>query len=657
MKKIIIVILFLTCHNLANSQYYGDGFFDNVLSEKVRTEKINFKNLEVTERYLYKTKTTPEDYGAIGDFKRITNISVKQNSNIVYCQNAFQLEDEGKIISIFNSRIDVNYNSSRRIATTCKILYFIDKDNVQVDSTFKANYIGLNGYFGTNNFDAIQNMFSFDKKKVYDFSNLIYGISRKYATNQKVGASGIQTNGGCQIIGNNATIKLMDEQIQQVDLSKIVRTNGLNIYGDGNYVIDGLRLENADSITTEMVYNCEGVFVETRANKLINLTIKNSTIKGFGGGYLSHRGGNLSTYITTNFINDSIIGQHTPISEFSQDGAFKKVHVDNCIINGGGAKAIDTVTGFVSMTAGSNVITITKQGFTFYDYYTGSQLRNWQVKVNGVSMGAITSILSPTQAILTNTATTSITSGTMIVNYATDGSFGHIFYIHPNVSLEVKNTEFFNGFDLNYFSGGGVPGIPQYCRFINCQRVSKYVIYINFDGINLYQKPIKDGGYFHFENCPGFKTTQGLTKVKWIGEYGQECSFGDSTEIRYMKLTNGIKIINFNGIGLINIFNSRIGGIILKTATNLNINNSTIEEPINGFLIENFNKINITNCNLSRLTYNILETNILAGKKISVNNSHIGTNQNINERQLKTYTPAKLNLFNSLVIKQFTSLD
>jgi hypothetical protein len=605
---------------------------------------------------------TPERFGAKADFKRLTGLSATRGTKIVTCSSCFSKSDVGKLIAIAYARIDTGYNIARRVTMNSRVVSFNNSSSIVIDSFIDVNTTNVKGYIATNNFDAIQTMLEFcdtSKTKLVMLGAGTYLSVPSKGTKQRAGFLGLQTLGSIYIKGQGqgvSTIKVGEEFIQRANLAatNAKRVNGLNIYKDGSQIFEDFTLESADTVSTEFVGGSPAFYTEQRANQIQSIIINRVTTQADWSEALnSSRGGSATRAYKVLLSNDTLAGKAQPVSYFSQDGANKILTLDKVVFIGGGQKAADTLTAAVNVSSGSNILTVTTPGFSWYNYYTPSG-RNWNVWVNGAPLGAITSITSPTVATVTTNSAVNVTAGQLRVNYATDGVFGHILYIHPNVSIEARDCDYYKGNDINIYSSGGVPGVQGYNRWIRNQLNGKSNIGFYADQTNIITKPFANGGYTYFEDCPRFSSLLTIGKSVIKG-YTTGLVLGDTVKLIDVKtypFASGFLDLRVGGF--CEMDGGSIGSISINGAGKYVLRNVGAQQNSSGLTILNAGQIQATGCSFMKLSPFIATGNLSTSKLFKFDECTFGLQPYLTTfdqptlSQSMTYNSTQLEIFRQM---------
>lgn len=472
----------------------------------------------------------PETYGAKADFRR-DQVSTATGSKQITCLTCnFAATDTGKVVAVKNSRIDAAYRAAA-VTMNARIASVQSATMATLDSALSTTNTATEMLWGTNSFNAFQ------AAADYAFANGITELSCKAGTYYLVpskanaptysGIKGLAIRGNLKISGLGTTMKFGEEDVQRVNAASIYGYAAIHMVGDGNKELSGLTIEAPDRISTETAYqHTDCIYTQQTANIRQNVTIKDCYVKGqWSQGFYSSRGGkwNASTGVVE-YFNDyriercSIEARRGPIGIFTNDGPTKRLLMTDVDINGGGAINQGFVYCGANISAGSTTLTISgNPSFSWYDFvsqYGNSRKPFVVVGGNfGTFSSTVVSITSPTVAVLASAPASSYTCDTLKWYLNSDFVEGHAVYLHPNISIRLKNVSLknVNGYGFHIYSSGGQPGKVQ---FYDIDNVSA----LGYDGLpcqnawggeNVNLRPFASGGYATFKNCDRLRLSTG----------------------------------------------------------------------------------------------------------------------------------------------------
>lgn len=593
---------------------------------------------------------TPEDFGAKADYKSFTG-SVTSGTSTITCTGCFSPSDTGKLVTVPWSRIDAPYNPSRRVTMNTKIISVTNANTAIVDSIFSATVTNVRCQYGSNNYEEFKALF--DSLAASQIKTVVLSAGKYYIVPTKsipVSTTGISISGSVHIIGQGqgiSCLKIGEEHTQRIGISP--KTNGIFLSGNGEKIFNDFSIYSADTISTEFVPGTDAFFTSQLSGQIMKIRLQNVTIGyDWGGAFSSSRGGTSSVPFSCTFISDTIAGKAQPITIFSQDGPYKEIIASRCNIIGGGQAASQTILSAASITSGTKIVTVSTPGFSFYDRSDPSNGRFWNLTINSTFFGRITSITNCSTAIVTNTAVSTITNGTLVMNYETDGYFGHAMYIHPNVKIDIRDCDFWGGNDISIYSGGGVTGINKGFRFENINLNSKQNIGFH-PGYVTNLGPFATGGYMYWKNCPYFsQNSTYLNKIVSEGFCSTSAYYGDTVRlINPIEIgTNSGKTIRILSTGQVEI----IGGVITTLDINATgraiIKDFSTTGSVNSLVITGAGFMQLSNCNIGAVQTWFTPT---GSQLIQFDNCRIGINQWVNNQRSPAFAP-----LNSLTSAQQT---
>lgn len=467
----------------------------------------------------------PEMFGAKADLLR-SDVSYTENSKTITCATcSFTAADVGKVVAIKRSRIDTAY-SMKRVSMNAYIESVSSGTTIVIDS-----FIDVTGademIWGTNNWVAFQQMFEY--ANTYNIRNVSIGEGSYYVNalgvNLKAFASinGMIQRGAISIAGSGATssvLKYGPEDVQRVSEDSIVQYRAIYMVADGHRDFSNFTIESPDRVSTGTApAHTRGIFSEARSGSDISLTMNKVNVKsgglvtdGFSHAVEQSQGGewDSGTDSIINMIrfelNDCILEAASQVvTFFSQDGPCKELVINDCEFNGGGVLNTATYAGVASMTSGSNILTIGVDTFSFYDIrsqYSTDRLP--LVELDGGTDFTTASVTNRNTAVMTTNAGSTFSSVDFTWTANSDNVEGHGMYIHPNVSVDVKNLNNtnVNGNAINYFTGSGQPGRTRRFRLDNYKATtpSESIANLGLVGTNVNLGAVASGDFFEFRN-------------------------------------------------------------------------------------------------------------------------------------------------------------
>lgn len=467
----------------------------------------------------------PEMFGAKADLLR-SSVSYTENSKTITCATcSFTSSDVGKVVAIKRARIDTAY-SMKRVSMNAYIQSVSNGTTIVIDS-----FIDITGademIWGTNNWVAFQQMYEY--ANTYNIRNIVIGEGSYYVNALGVnlksfaGIDGMIQRGAINITGSGATrsiLKYGPEDVQRINENSIVNYRAIYMVGDGHRELSDFTIESPDRVSTGTAPgHTRGIYSEARVNSDISLTLNSVNIKpggniedGFSHAIEQSLGGtwDVGADSVINMVrfelNNCVIGAGSQvITFFSQDGPCKELIVNDCELDGGGILNTATYLGVASMASGSNILTINVDTFSFYDIrsqYATDRLP--LVKLSGTTDFITASITNRNTAVMTTNAGSTFSNVDFTWTANNDNVEGHGMYLHPNVSVDIKDLNHTNirGNAINYFTGSGQPGRTRIFRLDNYRATTPTgsIANLGLVGTNMNLGSVADGSYFEFLN-------------------------------------------------------------------------------------------------------------------------------------------------------------
>ena len=441
----------------------------------------------------------PESFGAVADFRQDIAVYVAGDNTVTCATCNFTQADVGDYVALKSATTNASY-SNKRIALNTTIASITNSTTIElVDAPTESGTDIMN--WGKNNVTNLIAMFEYCNQnniRTVSFSGGTYGYSFKDETfstlnNNRVGAlNGILQKGSITILGNGSTIKDMWEDQQLSDITQEKKYATLLLAGNGTRRFYNLTLESPDRTNTRNSHdNLFGIRTEETPGIQIDVWGENFNIisgsgdptKGYSHAIYSSGGG---TWDSENDIIEDWSEWHLDNCTFesnvqvityftnSSDGPARKLHLTDVQTKGGVSVTSGTLTNAVSISSGSDQLTLTNDTLSFYDL---RDITGTTVTIDGSFTATVASVDSWNTITLSANSPSSFTNVDLEYSTGVNGKFGHIMYVHPNLSLDFDNITSINagstgGFALHYFSGGGQLGRTRYFYLNNWSKKS-----------------------------------------------------------------------------------------------------------------------------------------------------------------------------------------
>lgn len=433
------------------------------------------------------------DFGVVADLQRAAFNTVANNDTITATTGIFASTDAGKVIIIHEVRNNTAYSDTAQSLTTI-ITTYISSTKVVVQDAPDYTRSNKNGYFFTNNFDAIQTALDYaaanNISKLHINKSGTFGIAPQLSTieaSQPLLWKGLTINYPITVEGDGKDTKLKwcIEDDNNVDSADNWYGSGFIINTSGDVSFKNFQAIAPDHICSEMVPH-RLTFVKQKTGQVLtgsSITEGVDIIGDSSGGaydwtiqWSNCFDNSAEAYPGKyNFVvsNSTMMASGQWISIFSSDGAAKRLNIINTPCWYSGSPKLKTVWGnHANITSGDQTLTITGiPGFSWYDFTSqyDNENRKPEIRIKSGSDSVtirVVSINSPTSAEIDVAPSVTFTNAEIV--YIGRGAEGHGIYRHPNVSptyigLLAYNT---NQWIDHAYTGGGVNGTQEYPTYM-----------------------------------------------------------------------------------------------------------------------------------------------------------------------------------------------
>ena len=446
------------------------------------------------------TIVRPETFGAKADFRRDIAVYVSGDNTVTCATCNFTSADVGDYVALKFATTNASY-SNKKIALNTTIASVTNSTTIELaDAPTESGTHTMN--WGKNNVTNLIAMFDYCNEnniRTVSMSGGTYGYSFKDETfstenNNRVGAlNGMLQKGSITVLGNGSTIKDMWEDQQLPNNSQEKQYSTLLLSQNGTRRFYNLTLESSDRSNTRNSNNnltgirteeTQGIQIDVWAENLNIISGSEGHTKGYSYAVYSSGGG---TWDDENDIiedwsewhlKDCTLEANVQVITYftnSNDGSARKLHLTDVKTKGGVSVTNGTLTNAVSISSGSNQLTLTNDTLSFYDL---REIVGTDVTIDGTFTSTISSIDSRNTITLLSNSPSNFTDVDLEYSSGTNGKFGHVMYIHPNISIDFENVTSTDagsvgGFALHYFSSGGQVGRTRYFYLKNWSKKSK----------------------------------------------------------------------------------------------------------------------------------------------------------------------------------------
>lgn len=471
--------------------------------------------------------------GAKADMKRIRVSTTAGSTTITAASGTFSVLDTGKVICIKKGRNNAAYTDLPQTLTT-KISGYVSSSQVTIATAADNTNTNDSAYFGTNNYDDIQNAINFCNtnkigKLLIDGAGT-YLVCPKLSTiapTQSV--KGFNVNAPIQIAGTGVNaIKFSVEDDNNTNKANNYNWRGFYVNTCGDFLLRDLKMIAPDRFRTELapdnsygvlynssLVNCNGSFTMDNVHIIgddSSFHYRTRGIQWVKGISLSQETDLIGGKFFVNLNNSSISANVQNIEVFA-DTTGKYFECNNVKLYNSGTPLLATAFGNHGIiSAGDNTLQVTGiPGFSFYDYPTGATITMY-VGTDTFSQ-AITSIIDATTADMAANATVNLNNAT-IVPLALSG---HSVYHSPNVSFRHDRLKIYDAgrWDYHVYSGGGVAGDPLYTELERCGNytTANKLVATPSNGWLIHQ-----GGTLRMNNCDSFYLNTGVQPINVVAK-------------------------------------------------------------------------------------------------------------------------------------------